>query len=132
MDKEGEFSAMKKFLLAAAVASAAMTAPVAALADDLYGAIAYSSTTGSYGWSTGFNTRRAAEREALGNCGDRARDCEVATYFKNACGSLAAGSNGGWGANWGGHMGEAERKAMKICKQNDSGCSIVVTKCADD
>lgn len=123
---------MKKILFAAVVASAAMTAPVAALADDLFGALAYSSSTGSFGWSTGFNTRRAAEREALGNCGDQANDCEIATYFQNACGSIAAGSNGGWGADWADHMGEAERKAMRICRKNDTGCSIVVTKCADN
>ncbi len=50
---------------------------------------------------------------------------------KNACGSLARLERR-LGRQLGDHMGEAERKAMKLCKQNDSGCSIVVTKCADD
>lgn len=62
-----------------------------------FGAIAYSTRTGSHGYSHNFPTRNQAERAALRNCRAYARDCSVVVYFYNACAALAVGNSYGYG-----------------------------------
>lgn len=74
----------------------------AAQAADLYGAIAYSQSTGTIGFDTGL-TRDQAERNAFLDCQRRtlARDCETQVWFRNAWGALAVASSGAFGTGWG-------------------------------
>ena len=111
--------------LALALATAAL--PAAALADS-FGAIAYSPDTGANGWSHDYPSRRGAERAAQDNCD--ADDCRIAIWFKNACGAVAVGSNGGWGSDWGGDRRRAQSKAIRACSRNDDGCSVVRWQCS--
>ena len=98
-------------------------------AADLYGALAYSQRTTSYGWAKDFNTRRAAEKAALRRCRERASDCRVAIWFRNACGALAVGGDGGWGSDWGVNLRAAQNKALHVCSGYSYNCRIVVAQC---
>ncbi len=68
----------------------------AAQAEDNYGAIAYSDSTGNWGYSHDYGSRAQAENSALRRC--KSDDCEIKVWFKNSCGALAKASNGalGW------------------------------------
>ncbi len=63
--------------------------PAEAQAQDMYGAIAYSSSTGRYGYSYDWGSRSEAEDYARSQCGRS--DCAIKVWFKNACGALAVG-----------------------------------------
>ncbi|MEM8854676.1 MAG: DUF4189 domain-containing protein [Devosia sp.] len=96
-----------------------------------YGAIAYSSRTGAYGYSYDYSSRGAAERRALRECRKRAGGCVIATWFRNSCGALATAPRGGWGAHWGNNRRQAQRKALRRCRQEgNNNCRIAVVTCA--
>jgi hypothetical protein len=94
-----------------------------AVAADNFGAIAYSPSTGAYGWSYDYPSRSAAENVALANCRKRAGDCVIPIWFRNACGALAVGSNG-YGSGWGTSRSIAERFALQVCGRHTGGCAI--------
>lgn len=116
-------------LIVAVAMAFTMLAPTLAAADS-YGAIAYSPATRADGWSHSYATRAEAERRALRECSSRARDCRVAIWFKNACGALAVGQNGGWGSGWGNDRRRAELEAIGVCNQYTGGCNIVRWACS--
>ena len=123
---------MKKInsvLVVAALAVSAVVAPAAANAQDLYGAIAYSQKSKNYSWATDFNNQEAAEAAAMDECYNKASDCRLATWFRNACGSLAVGADGGWGSHWGKNFRQAQNKAINACEGSSYNCRVVVTKC---
>jgi serine/threonine-protein kinase len=117
-----------KYVLAAAIGFTAVSAPVAALAQDLYGAIAYSQKANRYGWAVDFSSQQEAENAALNECFNYGSDCK-SIWFMNACGALAIGTDGGWGLNWGQNGRQAENKAVNQCTNVSSGCQPVFTKC---
>jgi serine/threonine-protein kinase len=86
-----------------------------------FGAIAYSSSTGSYGWSYDYRSRAEAERVATRNCG--AADCTPALWFVDACGAIAVGDNG-FGTGWGTDRSRAEVEALNSCRGYTSNCSV--------
>ena len=111
----------------AAAAVMAGSVPLAAAAN--FGAIAYSNTTGAYGYSYDYGSRRSAEQAALANCRSNGSGCKVVIWFQNSCGALAIGSDFGWGAAWASSRSQAERSAMRYCRQNSSGCHIAAYSC---
>jgi len=108
---------VRKLLLVLALA------PGAALAQDYYGAIAYSPRTGAHGWSYDHRSRSDAENRALSECRKHADDCRSLVWFKNACGALATGPDG-YGSGWGTSRSLAEAEAVKVCGRHSSGCSV--------
>ncbi|HIK05783.1 MAG TPA: DUF4189 domain-containing protein [Trichormus sp. M33_DOE_039] len=104
---------------------------------DLFGAIAYSQSTGVYTSATAVS-RQEAERRAFAHCQrtSRASDCSVPLWFKNAWGALAVGSNGAYGSGWGYDTNNpgrgrtiAARYALQTCKQYGGvNCRIVHTR----
>lgn len=97
--------------------------------NDRFGAIAYSTSTGKSGSSWNFRLLGEAYNRALEEC---ARDdCEIATWFKNACGALAVGDNGCWEAHWGANRSDAEAKALNSCNQRCERCRIISSPCTD-
>ena len=100
--------------------------PTEANADN-YGAIAYSSSSGRYGYSYDWGSRADAENYARSQCGST--DCAVKVWFKNACGALAVGQNGGLGWGWSGSRGAAESTALNECQSRTGGCSIKSWAC---
>lgn len=118
-----------KYLLVASIGFAAVSAPVAALAQQkLYGAIAYSQQAARYGWATDFATQEEAETAAMNQCYNYGSDCQ-ALWFMNACGALAIGRDGGWGMNWGENSRQAENKAIAQCNGVSNNCAVEFTKC---
>lgn len=118
-----------KIAMAAFISAATLSAPVGAMARDLYGAIAYSQSTRYHAWATDFNSQNEAENAAMNECYNNASDCKVALWFMNACGALAVGSDGGWGSNWGNNYKQSQNKAIAQCQTVSGGCQVVVTKC---
>jgi serine/threonine-protein kinase len=96
----------------------------AARADNVYGAIAFSQSTGIDGYSFNYPSRHAAERRALRNCRAAAGDCAVVVYFSNACGALAVGRGNGYGVGWAPKRRWAENKAMAACNAYTNRCRI--------
>jgi serine/threonine-protein kinase len=99
-----------------------------ALAQEYFGAIAYSPTTRAHGWSYDYGSRRDAERRARDQCGRHARDCEVPVWFRNACGALAVGADG-YGSGWGATRKAAEGSAIRSCARFSGGCAVVRWVC---
>jgi len=53
---------------------------------NLWGAIAYSTKTGAYGYAVDYATKRAAETEAFRICGT---NCDLVRSFRSACAAVA-------------------------------------------
>lgn len=112
------------------VALAAICWAEAVCAD--FGAIYYSSSTGHYGWAAGQGDRTAAQAAAARECARQARDCQLATWFENACGALAVANGNGWGAGWDHNARRAESAALLACRRYDNtNCRIEIGFCSD-
>ncbi|MCF3640530.1 DUF4189 domain-containing protein [Rhizobium sp. TRM95111] len=116
------------FRHAAFAAAVFLSLAPAAVAQDKFGAIAYSPQTGAHGWSEAFATQSEAEEAARVSCARHASDCRTAAWFKNACGALATGPNG-WGADWGRNTAEAQAKAIDACVPHSKQCRILKWLC---
>jgi Domain of unknown function (DUF4189) len=117
-------------VLPAALAAALWIASAGiAHARDYYGAIAYSPSTGAYGFSYDHYSQAEAENRAMAECRARAGDCQLPLWFRNACGALAVGSGGGWGTGWGTDQGLAESYAIQTCSRNTNSCQIIRWVC---
>jgi serine/threonine-protein kinase len=106
-----------------AVILIALLFPALVLAEDYFGAIAYSPRTGADGWAKDHPSRKAAERAALSGCRQHAKDCRSVVWFKNGCGTLATSAKAyGWG--WGTTQELADAEAIKACGKHASGCKV--------
>lgn len=101
---------------------------------EAFGAIAYSRSTGNYGYSYGKASRPEAERVALGFCAaqrDRAQDCGVLVWFWNSCAALAKASNGAYGGDHAADRPSAQQAALRICANYGGGdCRVIQTVCS--
>jgi Domain of unknown function (DUF4189) len=99
-----------------------------------FGAIAYSESTGSYGYSYKFANRKQAETEARNQCANKGgRNCKVATWYVDSCGALAKSSHGPWGVGQKNSQQAAQKEAQAYCKQHGGrDCSVVFTGCSRD
>jgi uncharacterized protein DUF4189 len=91
----------------------------------LWGAIAYSSKTGSYGYTVDKRTKRDAETEAFRQCGS---NCDLIRTFRDACGAVAAKPNrvsSDTGAS-------REIVEMKVLKKCGGGCTVKVWACTSE
>jgi serine/threonine-protein kinase len=91
----------------------------------LWGAIAYSSKTGSFGYVVDQKTKRDAEAEAFRQCGS---NCDLIRTFRDACGAVAAKPKRA-SSDTGASREIAEMKAMKKC---GSDCAIKVWACTSE
>jgi hypothetical protein len=93
---------------------------------DNWGAIAYSTATGRYGFAYDYPTQSQAINSAVESC--RARDCRAVVWFVNSCGAFARGDGAyGWGI--GDSRGIAESKALAECRKRGGGCRIIQWTC---
>ncbi len=93
-----------------------------------FGAIAYSKSTGRWGYSYGYGDPSSANNAARNECGRD--DCEVKVVFWNGCGALAKGRNGGMGWGTAGSRYGAESRALQECNSVDSDCEIICWACS--
>ena len=100
-----------------------------------FGAIAYSRSSGGYGYSFGHPSRRVAEGVALGHCRNDAKgagDCGVLVWFWNACAALAVAPNGSYGGDHAPDRARAERSAVRTCASHGGvGCRVVRWVCSN-
>jgi hypothetical protein len=54
----------------------------------------------------------------------RAVDCQVAVWFRNACGALAVGKGNAWMSRWGISRQAALDEAMRSCGDQTDNCTI--------
>lgn len=113
---------------AGVVAALLMFQPSGAHAQNNFGAIAYSPSSGAIGWAYDYSSRGAAERAARRACSRRGRGCRGAVWFRNACGALATGPNG-WGSGWGVTRALAEKWARRTCSKHTSNCRVIRWVC---
>jgi Domain of unknown function (DUF4189) len=91
----------------------------------LWGAIAYNSKTGAYGFTVDQKTKRDAESGAFAQCGS---NCDLIKTFRDACGVVATG---GKKVTWetGASREIAETKALNKC---GDGCAVKVWACTSE
>jgi len=90
-----------------------------------YAAIAYSRTTGKWGYSHGYGSRAGAEQAALGRC--TVDDAEILVWTRNAWCALALGDDKSfYGWAWAGSASEAKRLALEKCRGGTTNCYIAV------
>ena len=110
-----------------------LTGVVQAQTDDdyttYYAAIAYSQSTGRYGYSSGFAAEVNARRQALKEC--KAADAKVVLIVGNGYAALALGDD--TSAYGFGHSKTqqgadvARRYALDACRQRTTNCKIAVS-----
>jgi len=95
-----------------------------------WGAIAYSPTNMSAGWSQGKDDRATAEKEAMKTCSQRGPGCVLRTAFNKECAALAVDRNfAGWATSV--NQREAQLKAVNECKKNGgTQCLLRVSFCS--
>lgn len=108
-----------------------VTSATTAHAKNKFGAIAISPSSKAMGWSFNYNSKWKANQVALNKCRKYASDCKIGVWFRNACGAVAVGANGGWGAHWGNSVKSAKWKAKKTCRKYDSYCQVKRWVCTD-
>jgi hypothetical protein len=87
-----------------------------------WGAIAYSTRTGAYGFAVDRTTKRDAETEAFRNCGT---NCDLLRTFRNSCGAVAVRPKR-FASDTGASREIAEAKALRKCGDT---CKIAVWAC---
>ena len=117
---------MTRRILALAVFAIAAVAAQPALAEDHFGAIAFSNSSGALGYSYEYGSQGRAEEESLQQCGP---GCEVVIWFKNACGAIATSPQHAYGTGWSSERGEAEAIAMAECHKHSESCGIAKWVC---
>ncbi len=110
-------------LIVAAVGVFWMAAPANARAAE-FGAIAYSTKTGAYGYADGYGSRADAEKAALSKC--NASDARVVVWCKDEYAAMAVGDNGAYGYGCAGSKEEAERLAQDYCRNHGGRHAHVV------
>lgn len=115
------------FVFACGVALTMMTSPV--LAADLFGAIAFSPSTGQYGWAKNQSIEASAADEAVVGCG--VDDCEAVVVFAN-CAALSVGDGYGMGFSKAKNIGKAEEAALAKCDEFTTNCIVSASVCNDE
>ena len=109
-----------------AIAIACLMGASVAHAADMYGALAYDSSSGAYGWAVDHRTQRGANADAMRRCGG---SCSVVMRFWNSCAAFASGSRGvyGWADSQSG--GRAQQAALNNCAARGRNCAVKVWAC---
>lgn len=107
-----------------------------AVAEESYGAIAYSPEADNSAAAADKATRAEAEAAALKSCREATKSnpdsCQSALWFKDACGALVRDAKGSaWGTGWGDTQKIATNWASGVCQQfGGSYCKLVVAVCS--
>ena len=102
--------------------------PSTGLAQELFGAFAYSAKERKHGWANNFPSRKEAEKAALDQCRKDAADCQSILWFRNACGALVTGP-ATYAADWAENQNAAVNKALKSCATRSTSCALTQSFC---
>ena len=89
----------------------------------LYGAIAYSPSTGRYGWCCKAQDRATAERIALDWCGKK--DARIAVWASNAHLALAVADGGVYAWAWDANRRIAKQRALEGCSGTNARIPVI-------
>lgn len=122
-------AAARRIALAVALTVTALaSAPTAVFAQQYYGAISLSPSSGALGWGFDYPTPQGAEEAAIRNCRKFARefgrDCRIAEVFQNGCGAIAMGDRG-YGSASSSSRTKAEQDSLEICRSESRNCTIM-------
>ena len=115
------------FALACGLALSVSAAP--AMAEGLFGAIAFSPSTGQYGWAKNQTVEAGASDEAVTGCG--IGDCEAVVVFPN-CAALSVGDGYGMGFSKAKSQAKAEEAALATCDGFTTNCIVSASVCNDE
>jgi hypothetical protein len=99
----------------------------------LFGAIAFSPSTGASGRSWNWRSQSEAEFAAFQACRQTPRqpqDCRNAVWMRDSCGAVAMDAMGRWGWGWNASVSIARELAIQSCGRLES-CYLVASVCAD-
>jgi hypothetical protein len=101
---------------------------------DTYAAVAYSPSTGQYGYAWNFYSRSAAERVALVHC--KADDARIVGWVQGGWLVLMIGDNNAYGVGYTYGAGAANTDALETareeCLQRAKKVKVVVCLCSGD
>lgn len=115
------------FAVACALSLTAVAGP--AMAEKVFGAIAFSPSTGQYGWAKNQPVDTNATTEAVSGCG--VDDCESVVVFP-VCAALSVGDGYGMGFSKAKSVGAAEETALAKCDGFTTNCIVTVSFCNDN
>ena len=90
---------------------------------DRYAAVAFSPSTGAYGYANGYSRKDAAIARARQECGE---PDAVAKWARNAWLALAVSGDGGYGSGWGTTAAKAREMAVESCLEHNDEAKVVV------
>lgn len=99
-----------------------------AFAGKLFGAIAFSPSSGKIGRGWNFASKGEASAEAITQCG--VGDCAAVVVFPN-CGAVAVGDGYGMGFSADKSVAKAEETALANCTGYTANCLIMQSFCND-
>lgn len=115
------------------VAVVVETRPVAGVAQDLYGSVAFSAEPdGGYAWGIAWDhaSQLGARRAAVTACREKGgSSCQEQGSFVNGCGALFIGGSNGWGIGTGQARLRAEAIARGACDSANVNCRLAVSRC---
>ena len=100
-----------------------------AMAEGLFGAIAFSPSTGQYGWAKNQSAEDGASAEAVSGCG--VDDCNAVVTFPN-CAALSVGDGYGMGFSKAESIADAEGAALASCDGFTTNCIVSASVCNDE
>lgn len=115
-----------RFAFALALGLGFATGPAPAMADDLFGAIAFSPSTGKVGGGWNFAAKDEASSEAVAQCG--VGDCETVVTFPS-CGAVAVGDGYGMGFSADATVDQSEATALSNCDGFTTNCLVTMSFC---
>ncbi len=99
-----------------------------------YAAVAYSSSTGSYGYAWNYGTRGEAEQVALSR--RTAADARIVGWAQGGWLALAIGENNAYGVGWeygdGATNTVAQRRAIDECHSHSEKVRTLICLCSGD
>jgi serine/threonine-protein kinase len=99
-----------------------------------YAAVAFSSSTGSYGYAWNYGTRGEAEQAALSRC--TASDGRIVGWVQGGWLVLAIGENNLYGVGWeygdGATNTVAEQRAINECHSRGDNVRTLICLCSGD
>jgi hypothetical protein len=112
-------------ILLVVIALALAAGPALQAAGDTYGAIAFSPSTGRWGYGNGYPTKAEAIARARRECG---RSDAKTNWCKNSWIALAISneSSGGWGSAWGETKAAARSAAIAECLSRNPDAHVVI------
>ena len=112
--------------LALACALGLTTAAAPVMAEGLFGAIAFSPSTGKVGGGWNFAAQTEAASEAVVQCG--ADDCDTVVVFP-ICAAVAVGDGYGMGFSADASVARSEETALQNCDGFTTNCLVTMSFC---